>query len=464
MKTKKLIALTVSALMATTAFAPSAFAAPKNVNVNKTFAISNISFNDVDDVPWAKNAISNMAQKGILKGYGNRIFQPNKPVTQLEAIIMAIRVTGEEVDAISYKELIGNGSKNFKFKDLVSSWAQGYVEVALDEEIINEEDVKNLNSAAKRYEVAKYMVRALDLEDEAIESMDEDIDFEDADSIPKGYEGYVYVAVDRGIMNGYPNGMFLPNKPVTRAEMSVLLERIDEDGNIIDDDNDIEENEKYEGEVVSIDSEKITLSIDDEDETFDIDEDVEVIFENNAEGNIDDIEEGDEVEITVNEDEDVIKIEVDDELAELDTYNGRVLAIDEDEVTLLVGSNEKKYDIDEDVEVIFEDEEDGTVDDVIKGDKVKISVDEDDMVVKIELARELEDFDSYEGEVDAVSEDEITIIDGSTERTFDVDNNVQVFFNDDEMGDVEDIDTGDDVELIVDEADEVVTIIVDKDL
>ncbi|MZQ75831.1 MAG: hypothetical protein GT589_06675 [Peptoclostridium sp.] len=464
MKTKKLIALTVSALMATTAFAPSAFAAPKNVNVNKTFAISNISFNDVDDVPWAKNSISNMAQKGILKGYGNGIFQPNKPVTQLEAIITALRVTGEEVEAVSYKELIENGSKNFKFKDLVSSWAQGYVELALDEEIINDEDVKNLNSAAKRYEVAKYMVRALDLEDEAIESMDEDIDFEDADSIPDGYEGYIYVAVDRGIMNGYPNGMFLPNKPVTRAEMSVLLERIDEDGNIIDDEDDIDDNEKYEGEVVSIDSDKITLSIDDEDETFDIDEDVEVVFENNAEGNIDDIEEGDEVEITVNEDEDVIKIEVDDELAELDTYNGRVLAIDEDEVTLLVGSNEKKYDIYEDVEVIFEDEEDGTVDDVIKGDKVKISVDEDDMVVKIELSRELEDFDNYEGEVDAVNEDEITIIDGSEDLTFDIDNDVQVFFNDDEMGDVEDIDTGDDVELIVDEADEVVTIIVDKDL
>lgn len=389
MKTKKLIALTVSALMATTAFAPSAFAAPKNINVNKTFAISNISFNDVDDVPWAKNSISNMAQKSILKGYGNGIFQPNKPVTQLEAIIMALRVTGEEVEAVSYKELIENGSKNFKFKDLVSSWAQGHVELALDEEIINEEDVKNLNSAAKRYEVAKYMVRALDLEDEAIESMDEDIDFEDADSIPDGYEGYVYVAVDRGIMNGYPNGMFLPNKPVTRAEMSVLLERIDEDGNIIDDEDDIDE---------------------------------------------------------------------------LNTYNGRVLAIDEDEVTLLVGSNEKKYDIDEDVEVIFEDEEDGTVDDVIKGDRIKIYVDEDDIVTKIELARELEDFDSYEGEVDAVNEDEITINDGSEDLTFDIDNNVQVFFNDDEMGDVEDIDTGDDVELIVDEADEVVTIIVDKDL
>lgn len=387
MKTKKLLALSVSALMAATAIAPSAFAAPKNVNVNKAFAISNISFNDVDDVPWAKNSISNMAHKGILKGYGNGIFQPNKPVTQLEAIIMALRVTGEEVEAISYKEMIENGSKKIKFKDLVSSWAQGYVELALDEEIIDESDVKNLNSAAKRYEVAKYMVRALDLEDEAIESMDEDIDFEDANSIPEGYEGYVYVAVDRGIMKGYPNGMFLPNKPVTRAEMSVLLERIDEDGNIIDDDSD-----------------------------------------------------------------------------ELDTYNGRVLAIDEDEVTLLAGSNEKTYDIDEDVEIIFEDDEDGTVDDVIKGDRVKIYVDEDDMVVKIELSRELEDFDYYDGEVDAVDEDEITIIDGSTERTFDVDNNVQVFFNDDEMGDVEDIDTGDDVELIVDEDDEVVTIIVDKDL
>lgn len=392
MKTKKLIALTVSALMATTAFAPSAFAAPKNINANKTFAISNISFNDVDDVPWAKNSITKMARKGFLKGYGNGIFQPNKPVSQLEAIIMAQRVTGEEPEAISFKEMIENGSKNFKFKDFVTSWAQGYVELAVEDGIIGEDEVKNLNSAAKRYEVAKYMVIALGLEDEAIESMDEDIEFDDADSIPDGYEGYVYIAVDRGLMKGYPNGMFLPNKPVTRAEMSVLLERIDENGDIIDDENNNDDSDK------------------------------------------------------------------------IDTYNGRVLAIDKDEVTLLVDSKEKTYDMDKNVKIIFEDDKNGKIDDVIKGDKVKISVDEDDMVVKIELSRELEDFDNYSGEVDKINENEITIIDGSTERNFDIDNDVQVFFNDDEMGDVEDIDTGDDVELIVNEGDEVVTIIVDKDL
>lgn len=37
-------------------------------------------------------------------------------------------------------------------------------------------------------------------------------------------------AISRGIMLGYPDGSFQPEKPVTRAELAVILDRLEDDG------------------------------------------------------------------------------------------------------------------------------------------------------------------------------------------------------------------------------------------
>lgn len=462
MKTNKLFSLMVAIMLIATSVAPAAYADPgnNNPNNNNKSDFSNSRFRDIDDddVKWAKNSITRMTDKGFIKGYGNGFFQPKRSVTKLEAVIMALRVAGEEPKAISYADLISLGKKQFKFKNLISLWAEGYVDLALEEGILDEDDVKNLNAPAKRYEVAKYMVRAIGLEDEAEDNMDKDLDFEDDENVPDGYEGYVYVAIEEGIMTVFPNGMFLPNKPVTRAEMSIVMDRIDGHG---DYDTDYE---KFIGEVVSIDRQdrEITLEIKGNDRTFDLANTVYVMFDDKK-GRLGDIEAGDDVKITVNDNDNVTRIDVNRDLDETDAYNGRVLAIDRNEITLLINGNERTFDVDANVDVVFDDK-DGAVGDIIKGDRVKIYVDSDDDVIKVELARDLEDFDTYDGEVTYVDSDEITIKDGSTERNFDFDSNVRVFFDDDDMGDVDDIDDGDDVELIVNEDNDVVTVIVDREL
>src|SRR5690606_4730864 len=47
----------------------------------------------------------------------------------------------------------------------------------------------------------------------------------DAKEIPAGAIGYINVALEHGIVSGYPDGTFKPNKNVTRAEMAALLNR-----------------------------------------------------------------------------------------------------------------------------------------------------------------------------------------------------------------------------------------------
>ncbi|KDR95681.1 S-layer homology domain-containing protein [Peptoclostridium litorale DSM 5388] len=464
MKKRKMLAVAVAGFMMAGSFNAGAYAAKPFKNNRNNFKgngklvvqiqnnIEIDDFDDIDEYPWAKGAINKMAKKGIVKGYGNRVFQPNKPVTNVEAIVMALRVLGEEDEAKEQMELISKGLKNGKIKGNVQSWAYGYVSIAEDEGIIEEGDFINLKAPAKRQDVAKYIVRALGYEDEAQKHMDEDLDYLDAENIGDGYVGYVYMAGELGIMKGSANGLFQPNKPITRAEMAVLIYRVDED---IEIDEDI-----VKGEVTDIDTEdEDDMRIKIDGKWYDVDED---------EVDKDEIEdaEGKEVKVELNEDEEVIDIDVVED-DEKDEYRGEVVRIDVDDsenMEIRIRENDGSrhtFDIDEDVEVEKEDKE-IDVDDIEEGDIVEIELDNDGKVIKIEVE---EDQDrEYEGTVVSIKTDDkqITIEEEDGDRyTLDIDRDVEVEI-DGEDAELEDVEEGDYVELKVDEDEDVIEIDVEE--
>lgn len=106
-------------------------------------------------------------------------------------------------------------------------WMIPYIDEALVEGILLSEEMDDFkpNSAASRAKTAVYMVRALDMVEEAEDYMDEDLPFKDESAVKDEYVGYVYLVHDLGLMIGY-NDTFQPNKSVTRAELSVLFARM----------------------------------------------------------------------------------------------------------------------------------------------------------------------------------------------------------------------------------------------
>ncbi|MFO7152620.1 MAG: S-layer homology domain-containing protein [Bacillota bacterium] len=163
---------------------------------------------------WARSSIERMYEKGVLKGYPGGWFKPGKPVTGLEAVIMTLRAMGWEDENMADSKLF---------------WKDYYLDLAVEKGILKPEELNgfNPNQPAKRCEIAKYIVRALGLEEEAKKHMDEKLAFKDARAIPEDAVGYVYVMVDLGLMKGYPGGVFQPNKPASRAEMAVILSGLD---------------------------------------------------------------------------------------------------------------------------------------------------------------------------------------------------------------------------------------------
>lgn len=182
-----------------------------------------LEFDDVD-MEWARKHIASLAARGIFEGYADGTFQPNKPVTRQEAIVTAVRLMGlsDEAESTAKK----NSHLNLKDEKNIADWARGYVAVALEKDLFFETDDKlQPNKSADRLWVTTVLVKALGLENEARAKMNTKLSFKDAKSIPAGSVGYIAVAVEKGIVMGYNDNTFQPNKPVTRAEIAAFLDR-----------------------------------------------------------------------------------------------------------------------------------------------------------------------------------------------------------------------------------------------
>lgn len=191
-----------------------------------------LSFPDVrgGDVEWAVKYIASLASKRVFEGYEDGTFQPRKPITRIEALAAAVRLMGLREQAESSAEM--NTSLNFKDADKIKRdypWATGYVAVALENDLFLESDESvQPEKPADRLWATTLLVKALKLSAEAKTRMNVKLPYKDADQIPAGSVGYVEVARQKGLIDGYEDLTFRPNKPVTRAELAALLDRTGE--------------------------------------------------------------------------------------------------------------------------------------------------------------------------------------------------------------------------------------------
>lgn len=177
-------------------------------------------FKDVDK-DWAREDIEKASNKGFIKGYTDGTFQPNKPVSRLETIVILIRAAGLEEKVEDYR--LSNNDLNRLKK--IPDWAKAYVAVALKEGIIFEDEIKtfNPNQGAKRYEVCIYMQNLLDkfnINPDDEKYLDR---FNDKHIFPFKAHKSIKNLAWLGVVNGYPDGSFSPMRVVKRNEMAKMI-------------------------------------------------------------------------------------------------------------------------------------------------------------------------------------------------------------------------------------------------
>ncbi|MGN7764260.1 polysaccharide lyase family 8 super-sandwich domain-containing protein [Paenibacillus sp. 22594] len=163
---------------------------------------------------WAEANILEAAQKGIITGYPDGSFRPDRTVTRAEfAVMLANSLKLQNEEAVL----------SFKDADRIGQWARTAVARAESLGLIQGDTNSNFrpDAALTRSEMAVMLARALNLISEARSA-----GFADDRDIPAWAAGAAAEMKKLGIMQGKGNNSFFPNNAATRAETVTVLLRM----------------------------------------------------------------------------------------------------------------------------------------------------------------------------------------------------------------------------------------------
>jgi hypothetical protein len=174
------------------------------------------AYTDVPENHWAAGVIKELCQKGILDGYPDGTFRPGNDITRAEFVkimVVALGLAEENPATPIFKDVNPN------------DWYYGEVEAAAKANLVNgyRNGLFKPDAKITRQEIAVILIRALGKTDEAAANANTKTAFKDDHNIASWARGSVVVAVNEGLIKGYPNGTLGPKKNATRAEVCTLV-------------------------------------------------------------------------------------------------------------------------------------------------------------------------------------------------------------------------------------------------
>lgn len=167
------------------------------------------SYSDIEN-HWSKEFVLKLTEKGIFEGYADGTFKPNNNITVAEFIkIVTVAI---ELDMIPVD----------------GPWYQMYVNAARNAGLVvtGEFSSTDFNRPITRGEMARIVVRAVELEEEIVNYEDFKTNMADFWKIPSELKNYVLKTYATGIITGYADGTFKHDQNATRAECSVMMLRM----------------------------------------------------------------------------------------------------------------------------------------------------------------------------------------------------------------------------------------------
>lgn len=182
-------------------------------------AFANVRLSDIS-THWAKADVERSVQLGFINGYEDGTFRPNNTITRAEftsALTRALNISATKETSVFVDD---------------NNWVEKSIQAAIENELILTDEYDDLkfqpSKNITRQEIAVMLVRAMD---KAKEAEDKGFwaklfsRFTDLTQVDEQFRGYVKIATDLGIINGYGDGSFGPNKTATRAEAVVMVLR-----------------------------------------------------------------------------------------------------------------------------------------------------------------------------------------------------------------------------------------------
>lgn len=165
---------------------------------------------------WAEERMISMIENGAIAGYPDGSVKPDLDMTRAEVITTLVKAIGLEPAK----------DPKLKFADIKSipTWAQGYIQVALEKGIVAgyPDNTYKANNKVTREEFLVMAMKAFNYE----ASKNTALKFKDAKQVSGWALGYVAKAIELAIIEGYKeDNTIKPNKKITRAEVMTIIDK-----------------------------------------------------------------------------------------------------------------------------------------------------------------------------------------------------------------------------------------------
>jgi len=175
-------------------------------------------FTDIDG-HWSEVDIRNLVSRGMLKGYPDGSFKPDRAVSRLEFTVLVTRLAGA-----------GSSTVELPYKDAeaIPRWARSAVALAYSRDLVMgyEDDTFRPNDYITREEAAVLLVRILETINGDPEGLPRPSPYDDQGSISVWALQDVRKARAIGLLSGKPGNLFTPKDYITRAETAAALNHL----------------------------------------------------------------------------------------------------------------------------------------------------------------------------------------------------------------------------------------------
>lgn len=186
-------------------------------------------FTDIESVGWAKDAIQNLYAKGVVEGYSNETYGPNNNISRIEFICMLSRLLK------SYDTQFEERGMVYYYPDYDEThWSKDEYDYLMRcYQSIEPDDIVSIgfNAITDVFGVGAFDMNKPITRGEVVALMDlfleetDDYDASFPDIWDNPFTSSIIKAYTNGLINGYPDGTFKPDNPITRAEMAAILNR-----------------------------------------------------------------------------------------------------------------------------------------------------------------------------------------------------------------------------------------------
>ena len=171
------------------------------------------TFSDVNNNDWFYSVVNELSDKGIISGYEDNTFKPQKSVSYAEFLTLLNNSIGEK--------------QNPDYKNS-EEWYKPTFDYLKNKGVIA--NIANPNQEITRNEMAKYLSLGLEkLKNQKIDTTTP-ASIKDFDSIPNEYKDLVASVVNAGLIKGDENQNFNGSKSLTRAETAVIIKGLGGEG------------------------------------------------------------------------------------------------------------------------------------------------------------------------------------------------------------------------------------------